>query len=539
MSDTNRSGGNGGLEEAEVVVVGAGPVGLLLGCELARRGVDVRLFDAKAAGTPTGARGRGLTPRSLEVLDDLGVADAVYARGRRNPATLLYDGARVVREVDPGTDPANEPTPDSPHRCSYVELPQQATEAILTERLAEAGARVESGWTLTGLDARPGHATAVVEADGAVRRVRAGYVVGCDGGHSTVRGLAGIGFRGETWESEHYITGCVELDGLDPDRLHVWPDPGAGIVALSRQRELGLWVFFAAVAPDAGGELPPPTAATLRRIFDQRCGLPGVAFGATSATSTWRPNIRMAERFRAGRVLLAGDAAHVHSPSGGQGMNTGIQDAYNLGWKLAHVLRGAPEALLDSYQAERLPVAAGLLASTTRRHRAFHREGGSGERTAAVGNTIAATDTYGDTTQLSIGYRGGPLARELGGPADPAAGDRAPDAPCERPGGGPVRLFDLFRGVHLTLLLFGGAAAPASVPPGGLLRVVPVLGPGEAPRLDAVVDTGGHAHRAYGATGPAAVLVRPDGHIGLTAPDGRHPGLADYLALTVPRAVRA
>jgi hypothetical protein len=212
----------------------------------------------------------------------------------------------------------------------------------------------------------------------------------------------------------------------------------------------------------------------------------------------------MVERYRSGRVFLAGDAAHCHSAAGGQGMNTGIQDAHNLGWKLAAVLRGAPDALLDSYQAERLPVARAVLAATTVQHRALF--GGDGGAEALTQQFVDPANTSGaDFTGLSLTYRSGPLGHDVDGTTGIRAGDRAPDAPVRTADGQPVRLFDLFRGPHFTLLRFGDLPAVPDLP--GL----PVL------RQEAVHDPDDHARRAYGITGDAVVLVRPDGYVALTA----------------------
>ncbi|MCP2256608.1 2-polyprenyl-6-methoxyphenol hydroxylase [Streptoalloteichus tenebrarius] len=512
----------------DVLVVGGGPVGLLLGCELARRGVTTRVIERRPVRTPTGARGRALSARSLEILDDLGVVDQVYARGRRDPKAYLYDGDTVVRVLDPASASASHPTPEAPHRCSFVELPQQSTEEILTNRLASWGVEVEFDHELVDLHDLGDHVDATVRTSGGTRRITARYVVGCDGGSSRVRTLTGISFPGQTRTAEQYLTGCVALRGLDPDHLHIW---STGTM-FTWQRDLDGWVFFVRVSPDHTGTPPAPTAATLRRIFDDECRLPGVTFGATWATSTWRPNIRMADRYRRGRVLIAGDAAHVHPPTGGQGMNTGIQDAYNLGWKLAHVLRGAPESLLDTYETERRPVARGLLATTTQRFDTATRED-TESRLGLVRDAFLAQDRFADTTQLSIGYPDSPLSRDLGG-TGVRAGDRAPDAPGLRGRDTTTSLFDLFRGPHLTLLRFGQAPTPPPVDVEGL-RVVSVMPPGarELPMGDAVVDAEGHAHHAYGVTAPATVLVRPDGHIGFTAPDSADTALADHLRLLV------
>ncbi|SHF55330.1 FAD-dependent monooxygenase [Streptoalloteichus hindustanus] len=526
----------------EVLVVGGGPVGLLLGCELARRGVAVRVVDRRATRVPTGARGRALSARSLEILDDLGVVDEVHARGRRDPKAYLYEGDTVVRELDPGAESANRPTPDAPHRCSFVELPQQSTEEILSDRLASWGVRVEFDHELVDLDDRAGRAdlvVATVRTAGVAHQITARYVVGCDGASSRVRELAGISFQGHTRDTEHFITGCAEIDGLDPSHLHIW---STGTM-LTWQRDLDGWVFFARVHPDDTGQIPAPTTATLRRIFAAECRLPGVTFGATWATSTWRPNIRMADRYRQGRVLVAGDAAHVHPPTGGQGMNTGLQDAYNLGWKLAHVLRGAPASLVDTYEAERLPVARSLLATSTRRYdTATREESGRGNLEVAT-DAFSAKDKFADITQLSIGYPDSPLSRDLDETTGIRAGDRAPDAPGLRVRDTTTSLFELFRGPHLTLLRFGQPTASPTAHADTVdidpVRVITVVPPGttESASDNVVVDTEGHAHRAYGITGPASVLVRPDGHVGFTASQPTGTALTDYLRLlTAPRS---
>ncbi|WP_245400322.1 FAD-dependent monooxygenase [Nocardia albiluteola] len=520
------------VECTEVLVIGAGPVGLLLGCELARRGVAVRVIDKKPGTVPTGARGRALSARSLEVLDDVGVVDRIYARGKTNPKARLYDGDTLVREVDPRSNAANLPTPNSPHRCSFVELPQQSTEDILAEHLELLGVRVEFDCELIDLDQSRDQVTATVRVDGVNRQVRAAYAVGCDGGGSRTRKLAGISFPGQTDTADTFVTGCAIIDGLDPDYLHIW----ANGVLLTWQPDLGRWVFFGPITPDGDGGITPFPADALRRVFDEQCGLPGITFRETSQTSIWRPNIRMATHYRKGRVFLAGDAAHIHPPTGGQGMNTGLQDAYNLGWKLAHTLRGAPEALLDTYEAERLPVAREVLATTSQRFDSVTRTSDPRERLRTASNTLSATDIFADTTQLSITYRHGPLARDLDDTVGIRAGDRAPDAPGLRCGDRSTRLFDLFRGPHLTLLHFGThiQTAPAT---GDLVRALTIVPRGEAAPANGgvFVDSGNHAHHAYRITTPATILVRPDGYIALTGAGYDETAIADYLHLVVPR----
>jgi hypothetical protein len=217
----------------------------------------------------------------------------------------------------------------------------------------------------------------------------------------------------------------------------------------------------------------------------------------------WRSNVRLAQRFRVGRAFLAGDSAHVHPPTGGQGLNTGVQDAYNLGWKLAAVLAGAADELLDSYQAERLPTASHML----------------GISTELLDKTLRSSDDAlkrgAETRQLDLSYRGGPLALDDGASAVLAAGDRAPDAPCARENGYPARLFTLFAGSHWTLLRFGP----------------------DAPRLDRrrvhshqigadILDADRHIQHAYDVKDGGAVLIRPDGYIGAVTTQSA--ALADY-----------
>jgi hypothetical protein len=234
----------------------------------------------------------------------------------------------------------------------------------------------------------------------------------------------------------------------------------------------------------------------------------------------------MVDRYRVDRVFLAGDAAHVHSPAGGQGMNTGIQDAYNLGWKLAQVLAGARESLLDTYEEERLPVAASILGITTKLH-----------RQVLSGNTNEQRRGP-ETFQLGINYRGSSLAREKdNSSANVHAGDRAPDAPCSNSCGTSTRLFDAFRGPHFTLLAFGAChVAPATEMNqrcGSVVHTHSVLRTdaptGDATFSDSLFDTEGHAHRAYDAKDGMLVLVRPDGYVGFIANDDSLRGVQAYL----------
>ncbi|HVW44474.1 MAG TPA: FAD-dependent monooxygenase [Amycolatopsis sp.] len=452
-----------------VLIAGAGPTGLTLAIDLARRGVDVRIVD-KATEFFAGSRGDGIQPRTLEVFDDLGVIDAVLAAGAPPAAMRVHLGGRFVMERR--MSEPREPAPDVPYPNPCM-LGQSQTEAILRARLAEFGIAVELGAGLTGFEQDDEGVTATLST-GEV--VRADYLVGADGGASLVRKTLGIEFEGTTDESIRMVLGDVAAD-LDP-AYGYWfateADPMSG-VAFSPLPGTDLFQFGAPqleVAPSLEG-----LRAALAAVGAE------VRLTRLDWCTTWRPNVRLAERFRDGRVFLAGDAAHVHPPTGGQGLNTGVQDAYNLGWKLAD---GSPE-LLSTYEPERRGVAARVLGLST----ALMRKYTDGEEDAYKRGE--------DTWQLDISYR------TTDGRLVP--GDRAPDAPVTDANGKDVRLFDLFRGPHGTRLVFG---APAPADP----HTYAVLRPGQAVAGAHVVDTGGHAFKAYGASDGDEVEIRPDGYLG-------------------------
>jgi hypothetical protein len=395
---------------------------------------------------------------------------------------------------------------------------QQFTEAALRERLASLGSRIELGCELVDFTQDRDQVTATVRRDGRREEIRAQYLVGCDGGGSTVRKRAEISFLGETWERQRMLFGNLRVDGLDDSVTHMWAQGPGGMLTLAPMPSSGTWFFTAPLPEDEDWDPSSVSVEDFAAIFAERVGLPGVRFTDPVYLSVYQVNIRMVDRYRDGHILLSGDAAHVHTPAGGQGMNTGVQDAYNLGWKLAHVLHGAPETLLDSYEEERLPVAEHVLASTTARGRHW-----SGSDTARVSERIVGAfqgqDPFSDVSQLSITYRGASLARDLDESTGIRAGDRAPDAHCTDPAtGARVRLFDLFRGPHFTLLVFGPRPAPSvDESRSGEVRTHRILaGPRDGDNERALLDATGEAHKLYGVDRDGLVLVRPDGYIALT-----------------------
>ncbi|QRO01911.1 FAD-dependent oxidoreductase [Archangium violaceum] len=503
--------------DVAVLIVGAGPTGLTLACDLARRGVACRIVE-KAPEYFTGSRGKGLQPRSLEVLDDLGVIDAVLAAGAPYPSLRTYAGRTVVWEGR--MDEPREPTPDVPYANIWM-LPQWRTEELLRARLTALGGHVELATELIGFEQDEEGVTATLLRPGGTERIRTSYLVGADGGRSFVRKHLGVGFEGETYETDRMLIGDFQVEGLDRDSWHTWADPE------KRTLKVGLCPLpgtnvFQFTAPFSSDDVPELSLESFQKIFNEGSGRTDVRLHDPSWMSLYRTNIRMVDRYRVGRVFLAGDAAHVHSPAGGQGLNTGIQDAYNLGWKLGQVLAGASPALLDSYEEERLPVAADVLGISTR----LHKRSAQGDPDAHRRGP--------ETQQLGLNYRGGPLARdERDAPGRVRAGDRAPDAPCHDAAGHPVRLFDTFRGPHFTLLAFGAAHADTvsriTARYGPSVHVHTVVEPGAPTGSRSLVDTHGHARKGYDLDGDALVLVRPDGYIGLVTRAPSADSVDDYL----------
>ncbi len=491
-----------------MLIVGAGPSGLTLACELARRGVPFRLIEA-APGLRPGSRGKGVQPRTLEIFEDLGIADRVFTNGRM--AMPIHANAPDGRVMRGGAVPESlMDRPDIPYPASLI-TPQWRTEEALRLRRAELGGAVEFGAALVGFEQSDEEVSAAVVKDGMTETVTARWLVGCDGGHSIVRKQAGIAFEGETREEVRGLLTDMRVDGVDRDAWHVWPHE-EGLVSICPLPSTDLFQFGAAIAP---GQDPTLSLANMRAILERRTGRADIHLHEPVWSSLWRANIRLADRYREGRVFLAGDAAHVHSPTGGQGMNTGIQDAYNLGWKLAAVAHGASPALLDTYEAERRPVAAHVLnLSNARAKEALEKKEVPLRRDES-------------TIQLDVGYRGSALARDDRAEHSPLrAGDRAPDATKLVTAKGECRLFDLTHGGRFTLLDFGAApAVEATLPDLRTLRVVAQPG-----GPDDIVDTKGHLAGAYGATDHTLVLIRPDGYIGLISDAGDVSAVARYLA---------
>ncbi|CCK27907.1 pentachlorophenol 4-monooxygenase [Streptomyces davaonensis JCM 4913] len=445
--------------DTAVLIVGAGPTGLALGVDLARRGVDALVVERAEKLFP-GSRGKGLQPRTMEVFDDLGVLDAVREAGGTYPVGMIWQDGRRMGEHRM-FDPA-EATEDSPYNEGCM-LPQWRTQEILHTRLRELGGRVEFGREVVSLEQDEDGVTVGFRAGGPLR---ARYVVAADGGRSAVRRALGIGMTGETVDPQPTLVADVRITGLDRDNWHIFPPSEShGFLAVCPLAGTEDFQVMAQFPEDAEVDLSPEG---IRKTVAARSHLAPEDVTEVRWASDFRPRAALADAFRSGRVFLAGDAAHIHSPAGGQGLNTSVQDAYNLGWKLGAVVAGSADAgLLDTYEEERRPIAAQMLAVSTGVHRGEVRRGEA-------------------TRQLGLGYRDSSLTEETRpAPGPLRAGDRAPDGMLDG-----VRLFDSFRGPHWTLVAVG-VEAP------------------EVPESVQVVS--GAEQPSYG-TG--LFLVRPDGYVG-------------------------
>jgi 2-polyprenyl-6-methoxyphenol hydroxylase-like FAD-dependent oxidoreductase len=477
--------------ELSVLIVGAGPTGLTLACDLARHGVNIRLVD-KISTYFAGSRGKGLQPRSLEVLDDLGIVDEIVANGRFHLPYRGYDGATVLGDLD--MYKGHHPTPDMPYASPLI-IPQWRVEEILRKCLAGWGSHVELASELIDIEQDEQRVTATLLRDGVRHQVTAQYVVGADGGRSFLRKHLDVGFAGETWKDERMLVGDVQVDVLDRDHWHSWPKHKDGWVALCPLPSTNTFQFQAQIPAQEPDE---PTLERFQQIIDERTGMPDIKLHDATWLSLYRANVRMIDRYRIGRIFLAGDAAHVHSPVGGQGMNTGIQDAYNLGWKLSAVLAGAADSLLDTYEEERLPIAAWLLGATTKLHRQVFQ-------------------ANAEFLELSLNYRGGSLAQgEVSPSTTLQPGDRAPDSPLVNHLGEAVRLFDLFRGPHFTLLEFTSSAADGVdenpyEPSAHRYKIV--RNPAAPLRKGELTGKDEHIWKSYGVEADVLFLIRPDGYI--------------------------
>ena len=488
----------------DILISGAGAAGLTLAIDLARRHVDFVLID-QAQQPFRGSRGKGIQPRSLEIFEALGVADRMVAAGGAYPPQRKYraDGGYDEQQAIE----AAPPSPSEPYGQPLM-LSQHLTEAILRARLAELGHAPRYAHALDGFAQDAGGVTAqVVTPDGKVT-LQARYLVGADGGRSFVRKALEIGFPGEAMKMRAVVADLA-LTGLSRDAWHRWGD-GPGQISLCPLMGTALFQLQMPIALESAFDA---SDAGLAAAIAARTGRDDIAVQAVHWRSVYEMSSRLADHYRVGRVFIAGDAAHIHPPTGGQGLNTSVQDAWNLGWKLAAVLAGAPASLLDTYEAERREIAAGMLGLSAKLLDAM-RERGDVRRGR-------------EAQQLDLSYRGSALSlderqRDASNSATPHAGDRAPDAPCTGAGGRPVRLFTLLNSGGWTMLRYEPDST-AATPVRRDLRIIDIGANAE------LRDDAGHLRTAYGFQSGGIALIRPDGYIGVLTNDRHSDALAAYL----------
>lgn len=491
--------------EHQVVIAGGGPTGLMLAAELAIAAIDVVIVERRTSRRVDGSRAGGLHSRSLEILDQRGVVDRFLSEGT---AMQVQGFAGIRLDIE-----------DFPTRFNHgLALFQNRSEPILAAWVEELGVPFLDGRDVVDVT-QDDDGVDVAVSDGTT--LRAAYVVGCDGGRSAVRKAAGIDFPG--WDpSVEWLIAEVDLDDQPPP-VAVPGGGGLGPVDFAAGGNP-----YRVVLPGPPRAVPPgdptPGDPTLDDVRAALLDAFGTDHGLRAAhwTSRFTDMSRQAAECRRGRVLVAGDAAHIHGPQGGQGMNTGLQDAVNLGWKLAQVIDGeSTDSLLDTYHDERHPVAARVLHNTMAQVALMT----PGDRHGALREIVADLLSLDDARRrVAAMMTGLDITYDVGQPDDahPVVGRRMPDLDLDLVGGTATRVFDLLHEARWLLLVLNGDEAPASRPTPARVRVVEAHHdrPWALPILGEVAA-------------PGSVLVRPDGHVAWAGDPG-NPG-DQSLAATLRR----
>lgn len=526
-------------------MVGAGPTGLTLAAQLYCFGTSLRIVD-RLVDRAQESRALAVQPRSLEILDRFGLAETLVQRGSTTARLLLHFNQRLIVPV---------PLVDIPvldTRFPFLLFVSQAqTEAILADHLGSLGLTIERGVALVSFQVdNDGVSSVLRHGNGREEHVRSHYLVGCDGAHSTVRKNAGVAFEGSKYP-QRFMLGDLEIDGpLERNTIHSFVGAIGSLMMfpLGRPRSWRL-IGMDSSGMDIAGAEPIASELSLQdlQLFADAITQEQLKLYDPAWLTRFQVHHRQAARYRVGQVFLTGDAAHVHSPAGAQGMNTGIQDAWNLGWKLALVTKGlAAEVLLDSYEAERLPVGRFLLRYTDRLFGLFAKVT-SGSKIAttlrnAVGRWVlprlVASKTlraaaFRTISQLNIRYRNSPAVAE-GRPRlrrGPRAGDRLPDFPAIHDGK-PTSLHQQLTAQRFSLMLCGPGSWPTPQVRwlenqyGALLAIRRVVATDPVSDL----EVSAKVLALLGADRAAQYLVRPDGHIAFRCGGTQVNGVAQYLA---------
>ncbi len=526
-----------------VLIVGAGPVGLTMASHLRADGLGPRIID-KAPHPSETSKALVLWPRSLEMLDDLGIVDRFLADGRTPNAMRLYGSGHLLLTVALGSGVEGTAYPKP------LVLPQSETERLLTEHLREVGVPVERPVELARFAERGDGVDATLRhADGREEDVRCDYLLGCDGAHSAVRHGLGLEFTGKAELNDFLLADC-RMDGLPDDTISLFWHP-KGALAFFPFGDGRARVIADIGAPPADGKPRDPTLEEVQAIVDER-GPGGVRLSDRRWLSAFRINERKVADYCKGRCFLAGDAAHIHSPAGGQGMNTGMQDTWNLAWKLALVRSGCAKAsLLDSYTPERGAVGELVLRNATLMTRVvtIHNPIGQFVRNAIAG-TLGLVPSiprafFKNLTELGIHYPDSPLNGQSSSVAWATGGlkpgDRVPDGMLRSPTTGEERrLHAILRGPQHDLLLLPddpsrisdlaeiGRHAEAAFP--GVIGTHVIAGVsttgGATPDW---LDPEGSLRRILRARTSALAVVRPDGYLGYRGQPASWDDLRAYL----------
>lgn len=517
--------------DCDVLVVGAGPTGLMTAILLARDGVDVRIVEKRVEPTSQ-SRAFVIQARTLEQFAAIGLDGPLFDEGVINTSVDLYVSGKLAGSED--FDAAD--APDTPFKFNLM-IPQPRIEKVLVDVLTRLGRSVERGREITGFsqDANGVRADSK-HADGSVGRLRARYLVGGDGAHSTARHVLNLGFEGAKYAQSLLLADVKVEWPLDHDRFRVFlhGDRIGMFLPLNGSRMSRL-ITSDQSASEAQSDTPASTSddidlPTIEAAFAEAACLP-VKLSDPQWMTRYRTHHRRVDRYRVGRVFVGGDAAHIHSPAGGQGMNTGLQDAANLAWKLTAVLHGADDRLLDTYESERLPVAEAVLNVTDKM---FAVAAGQSGWKASVRDFLAPlfiagatsldavkTGAFRNLSEIGIGYE---ASHAIVGPGTvkPHAGQRAPDARVNR----STRVFDLIAGYRFTLLALSRKPLSAEVASSIGARLRALEGPRVGSRLVARLSVGRQADVVavemvevfvhYGLASrndQALLLIRPDGYI--------------------------